>query len=540
MKFFLFILLILKLTVFADIILYAPFDSSVELKGSTGNISAEYSGTMIFQGDARRDKALLMADKNREEQLTYIFNEPFLREEGSLDFWIQPAAWTGVERKSPFVINLKIAEDFRVQIFKEQKTSNLIFHVHANGTENTMFIPIYNWSAKRWQHILINKNGKEISFHVNGQKAVRYEKSVVFPEKILSEQDYYLSILTGEATALDEMRIYNQSFSTDEIEEKYITAFLKDIGYTVPAVRIPYAARPPSTDGGIDIKLWEQAAIITDFMNLYSKGKQKEQETWVHIMYDDSRLYMLFKSPVPEERLAGGPQERDVLAQADEIEFFVMPKYTETFDYFQFVGNPWESMYDGRGHKESEWNGDWFYRCRVDEKWWYAELWVNDFAPIGAGTPFENDVWKANFCRNWRSGKFRDKPWTLWSLVSGGYHDYNRFGKIIFGGKETVVPKIETIAETDSGKNTVSAIFSLENLFSAQRTIIVRYLFYPSGDYFPSSAISRKILLQPGQKQNIKIDNDLKDHKKGLVEIEIRDEETGKVYFSQMVRITVQ
>lgn len=537
--FFLLILLIGRLPAYADVIFYAPFDSSIEIQGIVNNVAAKYKGTVNFQGDARRGQALVMGDKNKEE-LIYSSAKPLLGETGTLEFWMQPVNWTGTDRKSPFILTLKIEEDFWVQVFKEQNTSNLIFYAHNKDISSTMFVPIYNWTVKRWQHILIDRNGQKVNFYVNGQKAADYKKTVIPPEGIKTDEEFYISILAREIISLDEMRIYNQVFSTSEIEEKYITAFLKEMGYSLPVVRIPYTSHPPTTDGDIDTKFWEHAAVVTDFSNLYSKERVEEQQTSVQIMYDDRRLYMLFKSPVPEGGLAGGPQQRDVLAAADEIEFFVMPKYTETFDYFQFVGNPWESIFDSRGSKDVGWDGDWFYRCKADEKWWYAELWVNNLSPIGAGKPFEDGVWKVNFCRNWRSGGFQNKPWTLWSLVSGGYHDYNRFGKIIFGGTDTVVPRIETVAGIDPKNNTVSAIFNLENFFSAQKEIIVRYLFYPAGDYIPSSTINKKILLQPGQKENIKVSHDLKDFKKGLVDIEIRDEETGKIYFSQMVRITAQ
>lgn len=513
----------------AETIYYLPFDSAPTMSLSAGaaGISGADAGKYVR---GKREKALMLGE-NGEEALTYSFDKPLVENEGAVEFWMQPLTWQGKDKVETFGLTIIIDDGRIIRCFKDDASSRFLLITTENDKSAVRYIPIYDLRAGEWQQLVIVIKSGETELYLNGEKAASWDGTLAMRAATGGKSRNSISFHATRATAIDELRIYNRAFTPSEVEERYITACLGKVNYRSPVVRIPYTRTAPDPDGGIDLDAWEEAAVVSDFVNT-GDGRKFGQQTWVHLMYDDNRMYILYRSPVLKGGLVGGPRQLDELNGGDEIELFVMPKYTETFDFYQFIGNPWESIFDSLGRAGRNWTGDWRYRCRVDDKWWYAEVWINDYSVLSTGSPVTGGVWTGNFCRNWRSGS---GGWTQWAHTPPAYHNFKGFGTFIFGGRHTVIPCIGTIADIDD--TGVEAVFKLVNTATEEKNVVMKYEFYPAGDYLPLTVDNREVALRPGNTQPFRLRCEMGSFRMGLVEMQISDAGSGEIYFRQMVNI---
>ena len=162
-------------------------------------------------------------------------------------------------------------------------------------------------------------------------------------------------------------------------------------------------------------------------------------------MYDDTAVYIRCRSRLVDGTLTGQKQVADVWPGGDAIEIFLMPAYTETFDFYQFVADPFGSRFDSRGRNDHQWGGAWKTYSTMDDTWWTITFALSDFAAMNVPAPVVGTAWRANICRNWRSG---DVAWTQWAQTNGAYHDYSSFGSLLFTDKDSPRPQVATLTDT--------------------------------------------------------------------------------------------
>jgi len=515
---------------------YAGFDGSLEVVPA-GTVACRYEAPHRFRSGVR-GKALLLAAK-APETLVYSSREPLLEGDGMFELWLLPSGWRGSTPGSPFRIELQCGSKWRALMLKDEQRSNLLLRIETRAGVSNRFAPLYAWQDHRWAHAALCREGGDITFYWNGERAAEYAKPVAGPAEWGADAGLKLTISASRPLAIDELRISDKPPSAAAISSRYVTALLGRKQYCTPVIRVPRAAAPPPWEGGIDENLWRNAAVVSDFSwTLSNQGERRStRQTWVHLMYAGDRVLALYKSRVPEGGLSGAPRARDVADGGDEVEFFVMPKYTETFDYFQFVGNAWESVFDSLGLRRRRWNGDWLYRCGASSDWWLAELRVNDLAPMAAPRPEPGHAWRVNFCRNWWKAGGGRHEWTLWSQTSGGYHTYNRFGKLVFGEDDDLAVRVRTIAGVDAENRKAFAALELANPSATPRAVTIQYDFYAARDYVPFSSTTREYAVGPGERKEVRIENDTGPHQRGLIEITVRDSRNGATYLYQMVKI---
>ncbi|NCO32588.1 MAG: hypothetical protein GW893_01780 [Armatimonadetes bacterium] len=520
----------------ARVLYHIPLDASAdEVRG--GALTCSASGPPKPRAGMRGNAMTL--GPGGLETLTYSTSDFPSAPNWTLDLWLLPLGWKGTDHVDPFLIEVKGDDGWRVAIFKEDRRSNLVAVIEGDGVSRCLLAPIYDWKGNQWAQLLLCREGDDFRFYLNGEAAGRCVRAIEPPRPWTKQSGFSLSLAASRNVAVDEIRLSDIVLPPREIERNYVTARLREKPYGVPVVRIPFTAIEPGGTAGGDAAAWQNAAVVSDFSwTLSSQGERRcDKQTWVHLMYSEKKLHLLFKSPLPKGGLSGAPHERDITTGGDEVEFFVMPRYTETFDYFQFVGNAFESFYDSLGRYGVKWNGDWRYKCREAEGSWLAELTVDDFGPIAAPKPKAGDVWNVNFCRNWWDRDGGKHEWTVWSQTSGGYHSYKRFGKIIFGGKDDAVVRVRSVAEVDSAARKVAAVLELLNPSSTARSVHVQRDYYPPNDYLPFSTSTREVTLVAGKSETLRIENDIGNNTGGLVEITVKDKETGDVYLYQMVML---
>jgi len=213
-----------------------------------------------------------------------------------------------------------------------------------------------------------------------------------------------------------------------------------------PFMTIGKTERAPVIDGRIEAAEWRRAGAATGFIQL--DNEKSERETTVYACYDDEKLYFAFDSDY-SNGLGRGEKGRDGKFgnSVDAIEIWIL---SPDGKWRQFLGMPAGGFLDLSPDGRS-WNGDWEFANLVEDSGdavggvltfargnWDAEVSIA-FAEIGATAPQPGDVWRMNFCRDYRARERSGRDWTSWSPTSGRFSTPERFGHVRFGGDGAAV-----------------------------------------------------------------------------------------------------
>lgn len=212
---------------------------------------------------------------------------------------------------------------------------------------------------------------------------------------------------------------------------------------------------------------WQKAPSTGAFW-VYHGQEPASLKTEAKLLWDDKNLYLLVTCEDPDIRAKRTVKDDNLWAE-DCIEFFIMEqKFKERFNHFvEYEVNPIGTIMDAyniapyRGIVNWDSRG-WKSAVKVEgtinnpadkDKGWtvemsipfmdaYAEAWVSeerakaeawDYKPF---TPKPGDAWRVNIYRI----KYGDTFCELiaWSpTVTGGFHQIERFGKLVFSDKLT-------------------------------------------------------------------------------------------------------
>ncbi len=189
----------------------------------------------------------------------------------------------------------------------------------------------------------------------------------------------------------------------------------------------------PDIDGTFDDPAWRGAAVLTPFL-LNGGGAPATQQTEALMCHDGNRLYLAVTCF--ERSLAPMTQQLHLLRQnvteydgnvfGDEsIEIFLQPGASG--DYYQLAVNMLGTRYDARG-MDGDFDLDWQAAARADEEAWYVEIAI-PLAGLGVDPPTAGEEWGLNLCRNQNP----NNESSTWSGLSGGFHQPEQFGRMIFG-----------------------------------------------------------------------------------------------------------
>jgi hypothetical protein len=222
-----------------------------------------------------------------------------------------------------------------------------------------------------------------------------------------------------------------------------------------------WADTPPVIDGKMDDSCWKQAEVAGDFFKHGfckirddKKGvpPRPHNQTEVRVAYDAENIYIFYKLLESDmsKLVKGQPQDyQDVLnVHADTIELFLQPvngkdravdEIATNMDYYQICANPMGSTYTARAYSDKSWNSDLKIKTSLSDKFWTVEMSI----PISdlyrgdgeASTPKIGETWGALFCRD--QSTYHD--WSRWTTSgissSGGFHNRESFGNLVFKGR---------------------------------------------------------------------------------------------------------
>lgn len=185
------------------------------------------------------------------------------------------------------------------------------------------------------------------------------------------------------------------------------------------------ATTRPRLDGVLDDPVWQTTESAALSVRLWTTAPLTQQ-TSARVCYDDENLYVAVRCHEARmdllralHRDASGPVWQD-----DCVEVFVQPDLGGRWHYyFHAVVNPLGVGWDDYG-LQSRWQcaaGRW-------EGGWSVEMAI-PFSVIGAPAPQTGDCWGVNVTR-----EERPHAETLsWAPVRGGFHEPDRFGRLVFG-----------------------------------------------------------------------------------------------------------
>ena len=196
-------------------------------------------------------------------------------------------------------------------------------------------------------------------------------------------------------------------------------------GYPEPAV-VKACAAAPVIDGDLSDACWKTAEVAGTWVDV-GTGRAVKPEGKVLVCYDAKNIYVAYLNPEPKMKdLVANATERDGnLWEDDSNELFLDPSAGKK-DYFQFIVNASNVMYDGKG-KDGTWNSTAKSAVKKTADGWSVEIAV-PLAELGAAVPLKGKTWTANFCRNRRVEV--EPQSSAWCDTGSSFHNPEAFGKL--------------------------------------------------------------------------------------------------------------
>jgi len=248
-----------------------------------------------------------------------------------------------------------------------------------------------------------------------------------------------LTVSSGKV-AFDDVAVYRVGHEPIEKAEEFLESDRK------PFMTIGKTDQPPAIDGKIGRGEWRRAGAVTGFVQI--DDEKSERDTIVYACYDDEKLYFALDSSY-DTGIGMGEALRDGKFghKIDAIEVWIL---SPNGKWYQFLGMPSGGILDQREDARA-WNGAWEFKNLVVDSGetaggvltfargsWDAEISI-PFEDLGASVPKPGEVWRMNFCRDYRAQERGPRDWTSWSPTTGRFANPKRFGYVRFGGPGPVL-----------------------------------------------------------------------------------------------------
>jgi hypothetical protein len=172
-------------------------------------------------------------------------------------------------------------------------------------------------------------------------------------------------------------------------------------GYTVDIRRL---SSPPAIDGKLDDAVWQEAAVLGDFVqDNPDTGQPATQKTAVRLGYDSRYLYVGIRCYDTEPgKIIAPVLERDGDLSNDDSVYVMLDTFHDGRNAFLFATNPQGAQVDGIVRNEGEeqnleWDGLWQVATSRDAQGWAAEIAI-PFKTLRFSTK-EPQVWGFNVFR---------------------------------------------------------------------------------------------------------------------------------------------
>jgi hypothetical protein len=198
-------------------------------------------------------------------------------------------------------------------------------------------------------------------------------------------------------------------------------------GAPEPAV-IKMCAKAPELNGDLADAAWKDAGLKGLWIES-ATGNAAKMAPKVCVTYDDKNLYIAFYNPEPKMKdvIANCTDRDGNVWEDDSNEIFLDPSSGKK-DYFQFIVNSKNVLYDGKG-KDGSWNSNAKSVVKKLADAWIVEISI-PLADLDVGGSLKGTTWTGNFCRNRRTeGEGQNMSWCD---TGESFHNPDAFGKMKF------------------------------------------------------------------------------------------------------------
>ena len=149
-------------------------------------------------------------------------------------------------------------------------------------------------------------------------------------------------------------------------------------GLTVEAVAVP-ANGPIVLDGKLNEEIWQQAPVITEFLQRDpAEGQPPTFKTEARVAYDDAAIYIAVRAfDSDASKLVGILTRRDQRSPSDWIRI-VVDSYFDKRSAYEFGVNPvgvkTDRYYFNDGNSDDSWDAVWDVEVEKDADGWRAEF----------------------------------------------------------------------------------------------------------------------------------------------------------------------
>ncbi len=190
--------------------------------------------------------------------------------------------------------------------------------------------------------------------------------------------------------------------------------------FTVAAIK---TETPPVIDGILDDEVWENAPIVSDFIQFEpDKAKPASVKTVAKILYDNDFIYFAFLCYDPEpEKIELGTRRDRLMMGVDSI-MVDLDTFNDDRSIYYFRTNPLGVQHDGRVTDngrvaDTNWDGIWKSAGARIEEGWSAEMAI-PFTTVKFQSG-KNQTWGIQFSRYFPR-RFEKSFWT------GPFEDYRK------------------------------------------------------------------------------------------------------------------
>lgn len=399
----------------------------------------------------------------------------------------------------------------------------------AGNSSTTYMVPAYAWHNHATRYLFVRTNEQsQFQFFADGLPAVVYDgQSIDVP-------DVEPNLLVQ---AVDYLRLNVINYSRSTLNQPEAAALHQAMLTRSPRIDPPIIVIPSFTplegEDAFDEDTWKNAARITGMVVMDSHTLANRQIS-AYLGANADGIYIYFKSPI-QSSLFGTPMAHDEGFGGDAVEFFFMPAYSETFDFYQFIGNHHGSTYDSRVQDRS-WNGNWSHQFKTSSTEWISIFRIRDFSSMNAPIPQPGEKWRFNLCRDHQiSGQ--GFLWSQFANTTGGYYNYNAFAHAIFGGQKIPFVRLQEIASIDESQTQTAAFLTLVNPGEETCQLQAIYSYYAPGAYSVSNAQKQQLNLLPGERQNLKLIAHIPSTGGGIVNLTVSTLKTQQIVYQQSVAL---
>lgn len=397
---------------------------------------------------------------------------------GTISFWCRPHNWSDKE--------LRYQKFFWVHGFENRVPFNLYVD-SPNNAGSARVVMTYgrgrgkklyqlngkaDWGSRKWHKVDVTWDRRHLAIYVNGRLGERKDiEGIAFPK--FDERKFMLVPIYhhGEGqyhsgkdrSLIDDFEIWSNPLSGDRILQRYTAETGGEV--EPPTLVVPRAEGAIKVDGRLDERAWTSASRVPIPINAATMYPHSEW-AYASICYDDRNLYVGFHANKVKGLLAAKAKARDGAPWHDDaFELYLNPSPKTPKDYYQFVVNSAEALFDAR-FGSRKWNGAVTFRANVEDDHWTIEAAV-PFRELGVTTPQPGDRWLGNFCRDYCRPKPAGPIYTTWAYLQSGFlATPERYGRLIFiegtrGARLSLSPMLnagalDVAAEGPAGKLAVS------------------------------------------------------------------------------------